>query len=146
MHKNKHNSHSCCFTTVGVPLLLFGQSFCSFQQNSCCYCYSQPHHFFQTPFQRPFLKQPFCSVFCLWHLLCWACVCLEAHKLFGHFVVGPLREYPHDCEARFIHRNAPYKRVVGRAAAFVRKLLELDDRHANDAVFPGKAVVLYRNV
>lgn len=145
---NKHNSHSCCLATVGPPLLLFGQSFCSFQQNICYRFLSAPSHPVSktTPPKTPLFVFFLFFLLRLWDFLRWACVCLEAHKLFGHFIVGPLREYPHDCEARFIHRNAPYKRVVGRAAAFVRELLELDDRHADDAVFPGKAVVLYRNV
>lgn len=57
--------------------------------------------------------------------------------------MGPLREYPHDGEASFIHGDALHQGVAGGAAALVRQLSELDDRHADDAVLAGKAVVLY---
>ncbi|TNN56052.1 hypothetical protein EYF80_033768 [Liparis tanakae] len=38
------------------------------------------------------------------------------------------------------------KRVAGGAAALVRQLSQLDDRHADDAVLAGEAVVLYGDV
>lgn len=89
----------------------------------------------------------FCLVYSgLWHFLRWSGVRLETHKLFGHLVVGPLREYPHDGEARFVHGDALYQRVAGRAAALLRQLPERDDRHADDAVLAGKAVILHRDV
>lgn len=68
---------------------------------------------------------------------------LETHKLFGHLIVGPLREYPHDGEAGFIHGDALHQGVAARTAAVVRQLSELDNRHANDAVLTGEAVVLH---
>lgn len=80
------------------------------------------------------------------HFLGRARVCLETHKLFGHLVVGPLREYPHDCEAGFVHGDALHQRVAGGAAARVGQLSQLDDRHADDAVLAGEAVVLYGDV
>lgn len=82
----------------------------------------------------------------LWHFLRRACVCLETHKLFGHLVVGPLREYPHNGEASFVHGDALNQGVAGGAAALVRQLSQLDDRHADDAILTGKAVVLYWDV
>lgn len=80
------------------------------------------------------------------HFLGRARVCLETHKLFGHLVVGPLREYPHDCEAGFVHGDALRQRVAGGAAARVGQLPQLDDRHADDAVLAGEAVVLHGDV
>lgn len=80
------------------------------------------------------------------HFFGRARVCLETHKLLGHLVVGPLRKYPHDGEACFIHGDALHQGVAGGAAALVRQLSELDDCHADDAVLTGKAVVLYWDV
>ena len=65
-----------------------------------------------------FFFNSFCSVF-LRHFLRRARVCLETHELFGHLVVGPLREYPHDGEASFVHGDALHQGVAGRAAARV---------------------------
>lgn len=60
--------------------------------------------------------------------------------------MGPLREYPHDGEACFVHGDALHQRVAGAAAALVCQLSELDDCHADDAILSGEAVVLYRDV
>lgn len=76
------------------------------------------------------------------HFFCRARVCLQTHELLGHLVVGPLRQYPHDGETCFIHGDALDQRVTGAAAAAVSQLTELDDRHADDAILTGKAVVL----
>lgn len=57
-----------------------------------------------------------------------------------------MREYPHDGEASFVHADAFHQRVAGGAAALVRQLSQLDDRHADDAVLAGEAVVLYGDV
>lgn len=80
------------------------------------------------------------------HLLGRPRVRFEAHKLFGHFVVGPLRQYSHDGQAGFVHGNVPDQRKAGVHAALLRQLPELQDRHAHDAILSGEAVILDGNV
>ena len=150
MHKNKQTnttlslslSLSCCLATFGPPPLLFGQSHSpAYPERTVATALSVflfTSHFKTT---QLFLILHFC--FTLRHFLRRACVCLETHKLFGHLVVGPLREYPHDGEASFVHGDALHQGVAGRAAACVCQLSELDHRHADDAILAGKAVVLY---
>lgn len=92
----------------------------------------------------------FCSsilLFCrLRHFLGRARVWLEPHKLFGHLVVGPLWEYPHDGQTRFIHGDAADQRVRGVHADLVGQFLQLQHGHADNAVLAGEAVVLHRHV
>lgn len=80
------------------------------------------------------------------HLLGRPRVRLETHELFGHFVVGPLRQYSHDGQASFVHANVPDQRKAGVHAALLRQLPELQDRHADDAILSGEAVILHGNV
>lgn len=159
---NKHNFLSlalslslCCLATFGPPPFLFGQSYSPSEWSSIpkeqlllllflifhlslAIVYLRQHNSFNTV---GFFLFFFCST--LWHFLRRARVCLETHKLFGHLVVGPLREYPHDGDARFVHGDALHQRVAGGAAALVCQLFERDDGHADDAVLTGKAVVLH---
>ncbi len=150
MHKNKQTnttlslSLSRCLATVGPFPLLFGQSHSPASTDSerttlllLCLLPSLYLSLKTTQLLILHLRST------LRHFLRRACVCLETHKLFGHLIVGPLREYPHDGEASFVHGDALHQGVAGGAAALVRKLSELDDRHADDAVLAGKAVVLY---
>lgn len=154
MHKKqtKHISHSCCFATFGPASLLFGlthsdaissiypkewlQPCCLFSSNSI---WSEDNSTLNTALF-------FLIYSTLWHFLRRSGVCLETHKLFGHVIVGPLREYSHDSKARFVHGDALYQWVTGRAAALFRQLSEWYHRHADDAVLTGKAVVLYWDV
>ncbi len=73
-------------------------------------------------------------------------VWFETYELFGHFVVGPLREYSHDGQAGFVHGYAPGERIAGVQAALLGQFSELQDRHADDSVLSGEAVVLHGDV
>lgn len=73
-------------------------------------------------------------------------VWFQTHKLFGHFVVGPLRQYSHDGQAGFVHGNVPDQRKAGVHAALLCQLPELQDRHADGAILPSEAVILHGNV
>lgn len=73
-------------------------------------------------------------------------VCFETHELFGHFVVGPLREYSHDGQAGLVHADAPDERIAGAQTALFGQFSELQDRHADDSVLSGEAVVLHGDV
>lgn len=135
-------SLSCCLATFVPSRLLFGQSHSPAIQKEQLLLLLSPFSLYLSPkTTQQFLILHFCST--LRHFLCRACVCLKTHKLLGHLIVGPLREYPHDGEASFVHGDALHQGVAGGAAALVRQLSELDDRHADDTVLAGKAVVLY---
>lgn len=71
---------------------------------------------------------------------------LQADELFGHFVVGPLREDPGDGQARLVHVDVPHQRVRGVQADLVGELVELKYSDADDAVLAGEAVILQRDV
>lgn len=56
------------------------------------------------------------------HLLGRPCVGLEPHKLFSHLVIGPLREYPHDGQASFIHADGLDEGTEDRQTSLVSQL------------------------
>lgn len=80
------------------------------------------------------------------YFLGWPRVWFETYKLFGHFVVGPLREYSHDGQTGIVHRYAPGERIASVQAALFGQFSELQDSQADDSVLSGEAVVLHRDV
>lgn len=110
---NKHNSLSLslsfALSLAALPPPLFGQSHSPASnpdRTTVAYRFSLSSFFKTTQlfffFFRYCISFFFCPAF-LRHFLRRARVCLETHELFGHLVVGPLREYPHDGEAGFVH-------------------------------------------
>lgn len=70
----------------------------------------------------------------------------EAYELFGHLIVGPLWEDPHDGETRFVHGDAADERIRGVQADFIGQVSELQHGDADDAVLTSEAVVLQWHV
>lgn len=93
-----------------------------------------------------FFFPPSSAIFSSRRLLGRARFRFQPYELLGHLVVGPLREDPHDGEARVVHVHAADERIRGVQADLIDQVSELQHGDADDAVLASEAVVLQRHV
>lgn len=75
-----------------------------------------------------------------------SCFWFKSYKFFCNFIIGPLRKYSKNCQPSFIYRDVPQQGVPRRTATFLCYVLQLNNCHSYNAIFPSKAVIFHWEV